>query len=101
MSAVQHRAAFDFEISCRNGGSLSGRDFPLDIPGDAIDGAALAARIVEDMRLLMAGTVVLANVRVVAETHKRGAGGQAAAIARDRDSWRRSVSGKGRRSVRR
>ena len=73
MSALQHRAVFDFEIAFSNGGSLSGRDFRLDIPGDTVDEAWLAARIVEDMRLLMVGTVALANVRVIAEPHKRAA----------------------------
>ena len=71
MSDVQHRAVFDFEITFSNGGGLRGWDFRLDIPGDSIDEAALGARIVDDMRLLMVERVTLSNVRVIAEAHKR------------------------------
>ncbi|AXK72455.1 cyclase [Lysobacter sp. TY2-98] len=71
MSNAQHRAVFDFEIAFSNGGGLCGWDFRLDIPGDAIHESWLAERIVEDMRLLMVGSVVLSNVRVVAEAHRR------------------------------
>ena len=71
MNAVQHRAIFDFEITFSNGGGLRGWDFRLDIPGDTVDDAWLAARIVDDLRLLMVGQVALSNVRVIAEAHKR------------------------------
>ena len=71
MSDVEYRAVFDFEIAFSNGGGLCGWDFRLDIPGDAVDEAWLAVRIVDDMRLLMVGSVTLSNVRVIAEPHKR------------------------------
>ena len=72
-ATVQHRVVFDFEIGFGNGGGLRGWDFRLDIEGRDIDDAALARRIVEDMRLLMVETVRVRNKRIVAEPHKRAA----------------------------
>ncbi|WP_372013010.1 cyclase [Pseudoxanthomonas sp. 10H] len=68
---MQHRVLFDFEIAFANGGGLRGWDFRLDIPGRAIDEAALARQVVDDMRLLMVDTVRISNARVIAEAHKR------------------------------
>ena len=80
MDAVaQHRVVFDFEIGFSNGGGLRGWDFRLDIEGWDIDDAALAGRLVNDMRLLMVETVRVDNKRVVAEPHKR----QAADVERE------------------
>lgn len=73
MSNVEHRVVFDFEIAFSNGGGLRGWDFRLDVPGDTVDGTWLAARVVDDMRLLMVERVVLSNVRVIVEAHKRRA----------------------------
>ena len=73
MTAMQHRAVFDFEIRFSNGGDLQGRDFRLDIPSDAVGHGELARRIVDDMRLLMVDTVDIRRVRIVREAHKRGA----------------------------
>src|SRR3546814_6641097 len=64
MADVQHRVKFDFEIEFTNGGSLHGKDFRLDIPGDAISDAALVDHVVADMRLLMAGPTRLRNKRL-------------------------------------
>src|SRR3546814_14473728 len=71
MADVQHRVKFDFEIEFTNGGSLHGKDFRLDIPGDAISDAALVDHVVADMRLLMAGPARIRNKRIIAEPHKR------------------------------
>ena len=70
---LQHRAVFDFEIEFSNGGGLQGQAFRLDIPGPEIDEAALAARLVADLRLLMVGRVRIVRKTVVVEAHKRGA----------------------------
>ncbi|AKC85639.1 hypothetical protein [Pseudoxanthomonas suwonensis] len=70
---AQHRVVFDFEIGFGNGGDLRGRDFRLDIEGRDIDDAALARRLVDDLRLLMVETVRVRNKRIVAEPHKRPA----------------------------
>jgi arylformamidase len=68
---TEKRVCFDFEISFSNGGGLQGQDFRLDIPGDDISDEALAAYIVEDMRLLMVGSVRIVRKSIIAERHKR------------------------------
>ncbi|MGC4034907.1 MAG: cyclase family protein [Chitinophagaceae bacterium] len=65
------RACFDFEVSFTNGGSLKGEGFRLDIPGDDISDNDLADSIINDMRLLMAGSVKILNKRIITEPHKR------------------------------
>jgi hypothetical protein len=67
----EHRVQFDFVVHFTNGGSLSAEGFRLDIPGDDISDDALAAYLIQDMRLLMAGRVDIANKRIIAEPHKR------------------------------
>ena len=69
----EHRVQFDFVVHFTNGGSLSAEGFRLDIPGDDISDDALAAYLIQDMRLLMAGRVDIANKRIIAEPHKRRA----------------------------
>jgi IS4 transposase len=70
-ASIQKRVVFDFEIDFSNGGRLQGQGFRLDIDGDDIDDAGLAAYIVQDMRLLMVGAVRILNKAVIVETHKR------------------------------
>ncbi len=70
---TQHRARFDFVVHFTNGGSLSAQDFRLDIPGSDIADDELAAYLIQDMRLLMAGRVDIANKRIIEEPHKRAA----------------------------
>lgn len=73
MNAGQKRVKFDFNISFSNGGGLQGQDFRLDIEGDQIDDAALAAYIVSDLNLLMVGDVQILNKTIITEPHKRAA----------------------------
>jgi hypothetical protein len=68
-----HRVKFDFVVHFTNGGSLSARDFRLDIPGPDIADDELAAYLIRDMRLLMAGKVDIRNKEIVEEPHKRAA----------------------------
>lgn len=68
---MDHRVKFDFTVHFTNGGSLSASDFRLDIPGDSISDDALAAYLIGDMRLLMAGRVEIRNKEIIAEKHKR------------------------------
>jgi arylformamidase len=68
---LEHRVVFDFEVDFSNGGGLQGQEFRLDIDGDDISDAALAAYIVEDLRLLMVGEVRIVRKRVIVEPHKR------------------------------
>ena len=55
METEDRRVQFDFEVDFSNGGGIQGQGFRLDIDGDDIDDAELAAYIVRDMRLLMVG----------------------------------------------
>lgn len=68
---MQKRVKFDFEIDFSNGGGIQGQDFRLDITDDAISDEALAAYIVQDMRLLMVGAVRILNKTIIEEPHKR------------------------------
>lgn len=73
MSDDDKRVQFDFEIAFSNGGGIQGQGFRLDIDGDDIDDAALAAYIVRDLRLLMVGAVRILNKTILRERHKRAA----------------------------
>jgi hypothetical protein len=70
---IEHRVKFDFVVHFTNGGSLSAQDFRLDIPGSDIADDELAAYLIQDMRLLMAGRVDITNKQILAERHKRRA----------------------------
>lgn len=70
---IEHRVKFDFVVHFTNGGSLSAQDFRLDIPGSDIADDELAAYLIQDMRLLMAGQVDITNKQILEEPHKRGA----------------------------
>ena len=68
---MEKRVKFDFEIFFTNGGSIQGKDFRLDIPGDDITDKELTNHLVTDMRLLMVGETRIINKVVFAEPHKR------------------------------
>jgi kynurenine formamidase len=68
---IEHRVVFDFEVDFSNGGGIQGQDFRLDIDGDDIADADLAAYIVRDMRLLMVGEVRIVAKRIIEGRHKR------------------------------
>ena len=68
---TDRRACFDFEVDFSNGGGIQGQGFRLDIDGDDIDDDALAAYIIQDLRLLMVGEVRILNKRIIEERHKR------------------------------
>lgn len=70
---TEHRVKFDFVVHFTNGGSLSAQDFRLDIPGSDVGDDELAAYLIQDMHLLMAGQVDITNKQVLAEPHKRAA----------------------------
>ncbi|MDB6088499.1 MAG: cyclase [Gammaproteobacteria bacterium] len=65
------RVSFDFEIDFSNGGGIQGQGFRLDIEGDDIADDALAAYIIQDLRLLMVRAVRILNKHIIAEQHKR------------------------------
>ena len=70
---THYRVKFDFVVHFTNGGSLSAQDFRLDIPASDIADDALAAYLIQDMHLLMAGQVDITNKQILEEPHKRAA----------------------------
>ncbi len=68
---MEKRVKFDFEVYFTNGGSIKGEDFRLDIVGNAISNQELADYIIKDLRLLMAGKVIISNKTILNERHKR------------------------------
>jgi hypothetical protein len=70
---TDYRVKFDFVVHFTNGGSLSAQDFRLDIPGSGIADDELAAYLIQDMHLLMAGRVDVTNKQIIQEPHKRAA----------------------------
>ena len=68
---TDHRVKFDFVVHFTNGGTLHAQDFRLDIPSAEISDDQLAAYLIQDMRLLMAGRVEIANKQIIREPHKR------------------------------
>jgi hypothetical protein len=65
------RVISDFAISFSNGGDPQGQDFRLDIDGETVDDDALAALIVEDLRLLMVNEVDISSKRYGDEPYNR------------------------------
>lgn len=80
---TEKRVMFDFDVEFSNGGGIQGQGFRLDIDGDDIGDEALAAYIIQDLRLLMVGKVTILNKQIVAERHKRSTEPLAAAGAAD------------------
>jgi uncharacterized protein YciI len=68
---MDKRVKFDFEIDFTNGGGIQGQDFRLDIEDEDISDEELAEYIVEDMRLLMVGSIRILNKEIINEKHKR------------------------------
>lgn len=84
----QWRAQFDAVVAFANGGSLSTEGFRLDIPGDRIDDADLAALFVRHLGLLMVAEVRITNKTIIEEPHK---GGRAVGGAPDGVTGRRLI----------
>ena len=70
-ATTEQRVLFDFAAEFSNGGGIQGQEFRLDIEGDMIDDAELAAYIVRDMRLLMVTHVHILKKQIISERHKR------------------------------
>lgn len=62
---IDKRVQFDFDIEFTNGGGLQGQGFRLDIEGDDITDEELASYIIQDLRLLMVGYVVIRNKQII------------------------------------
>ncbi len=84
----EFRAQFDAEVVFANGGGIRTEGFRLDLPGDGIDDADLAALFVRHLGLLMVAEVRITNKTIIEEAHK---GGRAVAAATDGTGARRLV----------
>ncbi|MDG4793295.1 cyclase family protein [Micromonospora sp. WMMD1082] len=82
------RVQFDAEVAFANGGGLRTEGFRLDIAGDGIDDADLAALFVRHLGLLMVSDVRITNKTIIQEAHK---GGRAVADAAGGTAGRRLV----------
>lgn len=82
---TERRVCFDFEVDFTNGGGIQGQGFRLDIDGRDISDDELARRVIQDLRLLMVGSVRILNKQVIKEAHKRSA----APISDQRDATTR------------
>ncbi|MFI0444876.1 cyclase family protein [Actinomadura sp. 6N118] len=72
--ATEFRVQFDADVTFRNGGGLQAQEFRLDLPGDTISDADLAALFVRHLGLLMVDKVAISNKTVLAEPHKGSRG---------------------------
>ncbi|MEV2237081.1 cyclase family protein [Micromonospora sp. NPDC049891] len=84
----EFRAQFDADVAFANGGGLTTEGFRLDIPGDRIDDADLAALFVRHLGLLMVSEVRITNKTIIEEPHK---GGRAVPNAADGTTGRRLI----------
>jgi kynurenine formamidase len=72
---TEYRAAFDADVTFRNGGGLQVQGFRLDVPDPKMTEERLAELFVRHLGLLMVDRVRLSEVEVVAEPHRGSRGG--------------------------
>jgi hypothetical protein len=61
----EFRVKFDFRVDFTNGGYVEGRDFLLDLDGNAVSDDELKRMIVESMNLAKAGEVQIFKKEIV------------------------------------
>jgi hypothetical protein len=61
----EFRIKFDFRVDFTNGGYVEGRDFLLDLEGNAVSDDELKVMIVEAMNLAKAGAVTIFKKEIV------------------------------------
>jgi hypothetical protein len=61
----EFRVKFDFRVDFTNGGYVEGREFLLDLEGDAVSDEQLKRMIVESMNLAKAGEVRIFKKEIV------------------------------------
>jgi hypothetical protein len=61
----EFRVKFDFRVDFTNGGYVEGREFLLDLEGDAVSDDDLKVMIVESMNLAKAGEVTIFKKEIV------------------------------------
>ena len=68
------RACFDADVTFLNGGSLSVRDFRLDVVSDRLSADDVGLLLIGHLGLLMVDQVSISDLRFVAEPHKGSRG---------------------------
>jgi arylformamidase len=71
---TQSRASFDADVTFLNGGSLTVRDFRLDVASDQLSADEVGLLLVGHLGLLMVGEVSVSGLRFVTEAHKGSRG---------------------------
>jgi len=79
---TEFRAVFDFHIAFTNGGELTGAGFRLDVPGEEVSADDVGLLLVRKLGLVMAGTVAVRKLQIVAEPHREPAVAVAPAASR-------------------
>lgn len=68
------RACFHAEVAFLNGGSLTVRDFRLDVEHAGLSAAEVGQLLVDHLGLLMVASIQVSNLRFVQEAHKGSCG---------------------------
>ena len=71
----EFRVKFDFRVDFTNGGYVEGREFLLDLEGDAVSDEDLKVMIVESMNLAKAGEVQIFKKEIVRRGEHQDAAG--------------------------
>jgi kynurenine formamidase len=80
---TDYRARFDADVTFSNSGTLSVRDFAVDLPSRDLGDDEIGRLFVASLGLLMTQQVQLRNVRVVEEAHRGTRGAVAAPAGRE------------------
>jgi len=88
MADTEYRAQLDFVVTFTNGGNLRAEGFRVDVPGPRVTAEEAGRLVLASLGLLMAGTVEVTALSVVAEQHKGTRGGPSDAFAAGPDAAR-------------
>lgn len=80
----EFRAHFDAVVEFVNGGSLSAEGFRIDLPSEEADEALVGRLFVQHLGLALVGSVTLANLVVVEESHRGTRGIEVPAVVERR-----------------
>ena len=75
MADTEHRAQFDATVTFSNGGSLTAREFRVDVPRPDVTADEVGLLFVASLALLMVDRVEVTALRVLPEAHKGTRGG--------------------------
>lgn len=81
---TEYRAHFGFDIAFANGGGMQGEGFRLDLPSPDLDAEAVGLLLVRHLGLALVESVVLSDLRIVAEQHRGSRGTASPAVASER-----------------